>query len=63
MAMTGVAVTATADVAAAAQPGAAAVVGASFFSSGAGMLVLTAIGTGTVAGLYYATKGDGSASK
>jgi hypothetical protein len=63
MAMTGVAVTAPADVAAAAQPGAAAVVGASFFSSGAGMLVLTAIGTGTVAGLYYATKGDGSASK
>ncbi len=58
MALTGVAVTAPAEVAAAAQAGAAAAVGAGFFSSGAGMLVLTAIGAGVVAGLYYGTKED-----
>jgi hypothetical protein len=60
--VTGVAVTAPADVAAAAPAGAAAT-GGSFFSSASGMALLAAIGTGTVAGLYYATKDDGSASK
>ena len=58
MAVTGVTVTAPADVTAAAQAGAAAAGGASFFSSGAGMLVLAAIGGGVVAGLYYGTKED-----
>jgi hypothetical protein len=61
-AMTGVAVVAAADVTAAAQAGAAAAGGAGFFSSGAGMLVLAAIGAGIVTGIYVATR-ESSPSK
>jgi hypothetical protein len=55
--MSGVAVTAPADVAAA-QGGAAAAGGGSFFSSAGGIVLLAAIGGGVVAGLYYGTKED-----
>jgi hypothetical protein len=56
-AVTGVTVTAPADVTA--QAGAAAAVGAaSFWSSAGGMALLAAIGTGAVAGIYYGTKED-----
>jgi hypothetical protein len=57
-AVTGVTVTAPADVAAAAQAGGAAAGGGSFFSSTAGILLLTAIGAGIVTGLYFGTKDD-----
>jgi hypothetical protein len=58
--MTGVAVTAPSDVAAA--PAGAAAGGGSFFSSAGGIILLAAIGAGAVAGIYYATK-DNSPSK
>jgi hypothetical protein len=55
--VTGVAVTAPADVAA--QAGAAAAAGGgSFFASAGGIVLLAAIGAGAVAGIYYATKDD-----
>ena len=58
MARTGVAVTAPADMVAAGQAGAAAAAGGSFFSSAAGIVLLTAIGAGVVAGVWLATDDD-----
>jgi hypothetical protein len=54
--VTGVAVTAPAEVAAA--QAAAAAGGGSFFASTGGIVLLAAIGAGAVAGIYYATKDD-----
>jgi hypothetical protein len=58
MARTGVTVTAPADVVAAAQAGAAAAAGGSFWASTGGLVLLTAIGAGTVAGIWLATDDD-----
>lgn len=59
--VTGVAVTAPADVAAQAGGAAAAAGGGSFFASTGGIILLAAIGAGAVAGLYYGTKDDSPA--